>query len=58
LNISRVSSPVVSSRKSRLRKSELRGKGKFVNNVDHDSYEKEVGIPYSRALEIEEEIMG
>jgi len=49
---------VVSSRKSRLRKSELRGKGKFVNNVDHDSYEKEVGIPYSRALEIEEEIMG
>ena len=36
--------------------SELRGEGKFVNNVDPDAFEKEVGIPYSRAKEIEEEL--
>jgi len=34
--------------------SELRGEGKFVNNVDPDAFEKEVGISYSQALGIEE----
>ncbi len=36
--------------------SELRAEGKFVNNVDADAFEKEVGISYSRAKEIEEEL--
>jgi len=35
--------------------SELRGEGKFVNNVDPDAFEKEVGIAHERALEIEKE---
>ena len=34
--------------------SELRGEGEFVNNIDPDAFEKEVGISYSRAKEIEE----
>ena len=36
--------------------SELRAKGQFLQDVDQVSFEKEVGIPYSRALEIEEEL--
>ena len=36
--------------------SELRGEGEFVNNIDPNTFEKEVGIPYSRAKEIEEEL--
>ena len=36
--------------------SELRGEGKFVNIVDPDAFEKQVGISYSRAKEIEEEL--
>ncbi|MDG1326288.1 MAG: hypothetical protein P8P49_11025, partial [Opitutales bacterium] len=34
--------------------SELRGEGKFVDDVDLEAFEKKVGIPYSQALEIEE----
>ncbi len=42
--------------KAMSRWSELRGEGKFVNNIDPDAFEKEVGIPYPRAKEIEEEL--
>ena len=37
---------------------ELRAQGQFAEKIDPKAFEKEVGIPYSRALEIEEEIMG
>ena len=35
--------------------SELRAEGKFVNHVDPDAFEKEVGIAHERPLEIEKE---
>jgi hypothetical protein len=35
--------------------SELRAEGKFVNHIDPDAFEKEVGIVHKRALEIEKE---
>jgi len=38
--------------------AELRAQGQFAENVDPEAFEKEVGIPYSRALEIEEELKG
>ena len=34
--------------------AELRTQGEFLENVDPKAFEEEVGIPYSRALEIEE----
>jgi len=34
--------------------SELRTQGEFLENVDPKAFEKEVGIPHSRAIEIEE----
>jgi hypothetical protein len=34
--------------------SELRSQGQFLEKVDPVAFEKEVGIPYSRAIEIEE----
>ena len=34
--------------------SEIRAKGQFLQEVDQVSFEKEVGISFSRALKIEE----
>ncbi|MDG1326176.1 MAG: hypothetical protein P8P49_10435, partial [Opitutales bacterium] len=38
--------------------AELRSQGQFAEEIDPKAFEKEVGIPYSRALGIEEDIMG
>jgi tetratricopeptide (TPR) repeat protein len=34
--------------------SELRTQGEFLENVDPKAFEEEIGIPYSRTIEIEE----
>ena len=34
--------------------SELRSQGEFLDKVDPKAFEEEVGITYSRAIEIEE----
>ena len=42
--------------KAMVKWAELRTQGQFLEKVDPKAFEKEVGIPYSRAIEIEEEI--